>query len=336
MTDFDQILKEIESRTGVPLEELKIKIDKKHDELSGLITKEGAAHLIAKELGLDLFSSASRKLEIKNIVSGMKNLNVIGRIFRVSNVIDFKKSNGSSGKVVNIFVGDLTGFVRIPLWNEQVSFVEDEKIKLGDMIQIVSGMSKENIYGDIEISLGKYGAIRPIDDSLEIPPADSLLNKFFSTDLKRTEIENLMQGNAEIKGVIVDVFKTSFLFYNCPVCGKKLKEQDGKYSCEEHKEASPSIVLSCVVDDGTGDIRAVIFRDIAERILGISSHDLSNMEREKRYELVYRKIAGKEFVFHGKVKRNKMFDTMEMIVDDFKDINPSEESKKLLDNLTAS
>ena len=92
-------------------------VDKKYADLSGLITKEGAALLVANELGIKL-NNTVRRPSIKDLQSGMKNVSVTGRIFRISDVTGFKKSDGSAGKVANVFIGDETGFVRIPLWNE--------------------------------------------------------------------------------------------------------------------------------------------------------------------------------------------------------------------------
>jgi len=62
---LEEIFKEIEKQTDVSREELIEKVDEKYTQLSGLITKEGAAYLIARELGIDLPSETRRKLEIK-------------------------------------------------------------------------------------------------------------------------------------------------------------------------------------------------------------------------------------------------------------------------------
>ena len=117
-----------------------------------LITKEGAVYLVAKELDISLSEISMNRTPIKNIVLGMRNINVIGRIFRISQVKEFIKSNGTAGRVANIFIGDNTGFVRIPLWDEQVKLLEENTISIGDVVQIGNGISRENTFGDIKIS----------------------------------------------------------------------------------------------------------------------------------------------------------------------------------------
>jgi len=328
---LEEVLDKLQTEVDISREELLERIDKKYEELSGLITKEGAAYIIAREFGINLINESRRRLEIKNIVDGLKNLSLIGRIFKISNVVEFKRSDGSDGRVVNLFIGDSTSYIKLPLWNEQLQIVDDENIKLGDVVQISNGLAKENNFGEIEISLGKFGCIKTIEDSLDIPDTDKLINKFLINKIETSSIKNLVPGNFEVKGNIVQVFKSSFLFYNCPICGNTVKNVNGVFSCSEHGniDANRNLVISCVLDDSTDDIRIVLFRDMAEKMCGIKVSELINMETEKIYEFIKEKILGKEIVVSGRVKKNKFFDRLEMIVNDYKDLNALEESKRL-------
>ncbi len=327
---LEEILIELEKKTDMSREDLMKKIEKKQTSLSGLVSEEGAAHLVAKEFGLDLLDKKTRKLEIKNIVSGMKNVNVVGRIFRISNIIGFKRQDGTDGKVVNIFLADQTGYVRVPLWNDQVKLVEEETIKTGDVIQVVNGMGKENVFGDVEVSLGKFGSLRPVENEIELPAAEELMSKFLSLAPRQTRINNITQGSAEIKGNVVNLFRSNFLFDICPSCGMTLSEA----KCPEHGEvdSKKALVVSCEVDDGTGVIRTVFFRDMAERICNITTAELADAEPEKRYEMLS-SILGKSVVLTGKVRKSKISDNVELIANDFKELNPLEESKQLIDEI---
>lgn len=329
MVSLEEILNQLERETDVPREELEKKINEKQKELSGLVSPEGAAHLIAKELGVNLLDETRRKLEMKNIVPGMKNVNVIGRIFRISDTINFKRKDGSEGRVANIFLGDTTGYVRMPLWNEQVNLIEDENIKTGDVIQVINAMARENIFGDVEISLGKYGSIKPIEN-VELPSVKELLNKVF-VRTEKASIENATPGDFELTGTIVHVFKGNFLFDTCSICGSALK--DGK--CQEHGEveAKPNLVISCIIDDGTENIRAVTFRSLAEQFCGITANELVNLSAEERYELINEKLIGKELKFRGRVKKNKLFNRLELIVNSFEELDILEKSKRLINKI---
>ena len=62
------IKEKILENTDLTEEQLSDKIKEKLDQLSGLISEEGAAHIIANELGVKLLQT-SGKLEIKNILA---------------------------------------------------------------------------------------------------------------------------------------------------------------------------------------------------------------------------------------------------------------------------
>lgn len=114
-----------------------------------------------------------------------------------------------------------------------------------------------------------------------------------------------------------------------------MEESDGKLVCIEHGEAeyNPCLVLSAILDDGTGDLRVTFFRDLAEKVIGASAGEINDFDLEKRYELINERLIGKELIIKGRVKKNKMFDRLEMIGQDFKNINISEESINLFEEL---
>jgi len=332
----DEIVENILKKTSFSRDEIKQKIERKQKELSELVSEEGAAHLVAKEYGLDLLNNTKRKLQIRNIISGMKNVTFAGRIFRTSNIIEFKRSDGSAGSVVNLFLGDGSGFCKLALWNEQVKLVDDETVKIGDAIQIINGFAKENVYGDMEISLGKFGKIATATDA-DLPAAEELARKFGTFQPQRTNIVNIVPGNFEVKVTVVDVFKGNFIFSVCPMCAGKVNVDvvDGKAKCAEHGEveANNALVINTVVDDGTESLRAIFFRDKAERLIEFIADEIAVLSPEKRYEWIRDRSLGKELLLVGKVKKNKVFKQLEMLVDEIKEINPLEESKRIADEI---
>lgn len=325
--EFEKVLDELASATGINKDELKMKIGDKQKSLSGMITLEGAALLVAKEFGVDMLEkSESRRLEIKNIVPGMKKVNIVGRVFRISGVKGFKKKNGDSGKVCNIFIGDSTGFFRMPLWNDQAKLIEDEEIKVSDVLQVTGAYARENIYGDVELSAGKYGSIKLVENTgvleeLNLPSAENLNKIFMAPKRKKALIRNLLKGklagNFKLRGMITDVFKGNFIFY----------------ASGDDEKSNPETVISCIIDDSSGAMRAVFFRDIAERLCEIEGKALAEMNPENRYNAVREKLIGRELVFEGRVQKNKFSGNMEIVVDGFKDLNIKEESEKLIRKL---
>lgn len=330
--DFDFLISELENKSDLKKDDILSLVDKKYLEMRDLITKEGAVYLTAKELGIDLPENVTGRISIKSVVSGMRNINVIGRVFKISKINEFIKSNGSAGRVANIFIGDNTGFIRIPLWDEQVKLLEDNILSIGDVIQVSNGISRENTFGNVEISLGRFGAINQLEDFTELPSTEDLLKKSLNLSIERTSISDATSGgNFEIKGTPIQLFKGNFLFETCPMCGNKV--DNGR--CIEHGDVTPghALVVSFIMDDGTGDLRCVLFRETAEKLCNTSAEELSKIDANERHMIINDKIIGKEFVLSGRIKKNKLSDRLEMVVDDFKGINPLEESKKLVDEL---
>lgn len=329
--NLEEILAEIEKVSGLSREEVMKKVEEKMKEFSDLLTLEGAAYLVANEFGLDLLEKRRRQLEIKNIVVGMRNVSFIGRVFNITPIVNFERVDGSVGKVVNIFVGDNTGFVRVPLWDDQVKIIEEKELKIGDTIQITNGIAKEGLYG-IEVSIGKYGLINRVECE-DIPDLESLQKKYLS--IERMEIKDLVEGRAEIAGTVVHVFKNKLFFEICPECENTLIKKEQKLICPQHGEVSPSkaLVITTIIDDGTANIRAVFFREQAEKVIQLSAEELEAIEEEKRYEKVKEKLLGRELQLIGRVKKNLLFDRIEFIVSDAKDLNVSEESKRLAKEL---
>ncbi len=330
----NKVLKELEEKTKLSNDELVKKIEEKQDTFGDMLTTEGAAHLVAKDLGIKLLDGELKKLEMKNIVAGMRSVNAVGKIFKISGIVEFKR-NGSPGRVVNLFIGDKTAYVRLPLWNEQVKLVEDEELKPGDIVKIMNSMAHEGMFG-IELSLGKYGRIAIYDEDVEVdlPDAEELNKLYLSPDARRerVSIKDTVPGNFETRAFIVQVFKGSFIFNVCPECGGKVTETKGKYECGMHGEVEPqpALVVSTIADDGSGSIRVTFFRSTAEQLCSVNAEELAKMDKGERYNIVAEKILGKEVLIEGRVRKNQQFERTEMIVNSIEQLNISDETEKLI------
>jgi len=312
MATLEEIVAEISRQSGSSVESVNSLVEDKLIEFSSMITKEAATHLVARDLDATIEPPQASKFQIKNLVSGVRNVNLVARVFKTSSITEFQKKNGEKGRVVNLFLSDGSGYTRLPLWNDQVKIVEDGTIKVGDVVQVFGGMSKDNVYGEVEISIGKFGSVRKSDDDSLVPGMEDI-GQGFSQEAAPTNISGLVPGNFDVRGTIVQVFKGNFLF-----------ESDG---------GEKAMFVSCLVDDGTGDIRTVFFRGVAEQVAGTTASDLEGLDVESRHEVVKRGVLGKEIVVSGKVKNSNFFNALEMVADSVKDINPIEESKRLVEEM---
>jgi len=335
MLKLDEILDKLEKATGYTRQQLYEKVLRKQMELSGLVSLEGAAYLVARDLNVNLLEGfKERRLKIGNVVDGMKKVNVVGRVFFISTPIEFEREDGSVGKVANIYIGDDTGFLRVTLWDKQVSLVEDKKIEVGDVVEVKNAMAKETKFG-MELRLNSRSFISH-KEGIELPSVEELIKKYRPAAEKgeRVEIKDLEEGPVVVRGFVVQVFKTDFVYQLCPKCNKKLV--DGK--CNEHGAVEPRnlFVINGVLDDGTGYVRVVFFDRNAMVVTGLKPEDLLGLTQDERYTLVSKNILGKEFIITGVVKKNEVFERLELVAKRVEKVDVKGEIERLLKEVEKS
>lgn len=323
--DLNQIIDKIKDKSGLSLEDINSKIEDKLKQLSGLISKEGAAHIVANDLGIKLFDQVSGKLQIKNVLSGMRNVEAVCKVQRIYDVREFQKGE-RKGKVLSMIVGDETGTIRLVLWNEQVD--KALSLKEGDIVKISNSYVREN-NSRKEIHLGEKGV-------LEVnPPGEKIGDvKQGSSAVTRKGIKDLAENdsNIEILGTIVQIFDLRF-FEVCPQCGKRARQGEEGFKCAVHGVVVPdfSYLLNFVIDDGSENIRAVCFRNQVQNLVKQNHEQLkSYMQDAERFDDVKHELLGKIVKLQGRVSRNAMFDRIEFVCQmAFPDPNPEDEIKNL-------
>ena len=317
---IDEIIKKIKEKKDISESEIKSMIKKKQDDLSGLVSEEGAAYIVAKDLGMSLLEKKEHKLEIKNLISGMQNAVLETMVISVSDVYEFNKNN-TKGKVKNLIIGDNTGSVRLSLWNEDVDKYD---ISEGDMIK-VSGYVKEDNLGRLELRLGKNGTI----EKSEGKKIDINVDKLKERKYERIALRDAKPGmSIENRAAIMD-FTSNRTFYKvCPQCGKRVENR-----CDEHNvDGVMRFVISFIIDDGTDNIRAVMFNNVAESLFNKKMEELKEMEDNKTMDDFLKKFLNVDLIFKGRIQKNQFFDKPEIIVDRVKNINIIKEIERLVDH----
>jgi ssDNA-binding replication factor A large subunit len=300
--DFGELLSKIMEKTGSSQDDIQRKIIEKQRELSNLVSKEGAAYIIAKELGLDVFPKTTKKrLEIKNIVPKIRDLKLSARIVRVFEPREFKGKTGKQGKVASIILGDESGNIRLSLWDDQTDVVE--KLSPGMAVETFGAYTKEDGVGGVELRLGKLGGVKILENS-DLPEIKS---GAAPSGGGRTSIADLKEGETcELRASVVQLFETGIFYEICPTCGSRVTKEGKEFKCAEHGTVEPTktIVLSGIIDDGTGNIRVVFFRDVALALIGMDIKKAVENE-DAFFESI--NVLGKEFIVTGKARKNKMF-----------------------------
>jgi replication factor A1 len=331
MLSLEDILSEMEKNTKFSRKQLYEKVKSKHEELSGLVSMEGAAHLVARDIGVSILIPEKRELKIHDLVNDMRNINIKGRVIQISDKREFDRKDGSKGRVCNLIITDGTGEVRVPLWDKQVSMLDERKLSEGDVVHIKNAFARESAFGGIEVRLSKLSRIEKIEDDKSIP------TQIVGIRSKRIPIKEAKEGNYEIKGNMVQVFNVNPVFQTCPKCRSKVEKDKKGYKCPEHGVVKPesNMIISAVIDDGTSSIRSVFFREQAKTVTGLEPETLLKFSQEEAISMIKENTLGNEIIVRGRIQKNKIFDTLEMIANEVEEIDVEKESKKLINEINA-
>jgi ssDNA-binding replication factor A large subunit len=247
-----EIIDLIVSKSGKSKEEVAKLIEAKKKELDGYVTDEGAASLVARELGLDLFEKQSPpelKLTIRDLVAGMTGVSLNLRVQRIFPVRTFTRKQGGEGKVANIMGTDATGLIRVVFWGDHTKPFEDREIDEGDILRVINGRVKTGLRDQLEIHLGSGSRIM-------LNPPDVNPDEFPETSLPITKIASLEDGmnDIHVKGTITAKYrKTTF-----------------------SREDSEGVVASLALSDESGQTRLVLWD---EQTIWFDKLDVNNTIR---------------------------------------------------------
>jgi replication factor A1 len=316
---LDDIIKRIHEEKGVSFEEIERRIRQKLDKLSGLISREGAAHIVANELGVDLISSMKKHgVRIAQIMPGMRNVTVVGSVVKDYGVRVYQKEK-SEGKVWSFLVGDESGTLRIVVWDTQLmTQMEQKGFGEGVVLRVSDGFIKEN-NGYREMHLGNRS-------TLEVNPAGVTIGQVKTStgpSYIRKSIRDIREGeHLRLIGTVVQVMEPKF-YEGCSHCGRKL---DGG-NCKEHGGVAGVMVpiLNFYFDDGTGTVQAVAFRDMVGRALDAPSEQVVGFHKSlEGFDAAKQRLLGKPLILQGKIQKNMLFDRLEFMVSAIDEANPEE------------
>lgn len=307
MENYDKLVLRIANASKLSVEEIDRKVEAKRAKLSGLVSKEGAAQIVAAELDINL---EKERLKISEVVNGMKKANTLGKILSVSPVREFNK-NGRAGKVCNLLIADEGSNVKVVLWDtNHISLFETGKIAVGDVVEVSSGNVRDG-----EIHLGSFSDIKKsneiIGNVVEVRSYGmKKIGEFNSGDKTKT------------RAFIVQAFEPRY-FEVCPECGKKALEG----GCAVHGKVEPKkrALLNVVLDDGSGTIRAVLFGEQINKI-GLSDEEIFSLEKFEGKKLG---LLGEERIFSGNVRTNNLYNNTEFYIEGVEEVKVDELIKEL-------
>ena len=249
--DLEDVIDKIISATKKSKKDILKRIETKTEELGGLITDEGAACIVAKELGVEIFEPISykrKRAQIKDLTVGMNAVSIIGRIISILPLREFTTKKGQKGTFAKFVLQDPTDQIQVILWNDQTHLVTQNKIKENDIVEVKNGYVKAGLGNQMELHLSRQGVITP--NPKEIDPTDFNNLPQKSSALKINELKGAMQ-NINIIGKI------------------QWKSQISTFE----KQSGTGQVASLGISDETGTIRVALWGDHAPFVDQIDAND---------------------------------------------------------------
>ncbi len=303
---FEDIVAKIKEKSSLSEQEILKMVEAKVEKLSGLVSREGAAHIVANELGVKVFEQAPEgsKLKIKNIMPGIRDVSLTGVAIQVYETKEFSVG-ARQGKVASFLMGDETGRTRIVAWNSMADALRG--LKQGDTVKIKGGYVKERD-GRTEIHLNERSEaeINPVGEKVEY-------------GIKRRKISEITEQDSivELTGTIVQVQDPRF-FEVCPQCGRRARAErpEEGFKCELHGPIEPrySYLINIFLDDGTESIRVVCFKNQVQRLLGKADSEVLEFKpMPELFEQTRNELLATVLKVNGNVRKNALFDTTEVI-----------------------
>ncbi len=197
----ENIVEKLLAKTSRPREEIIKLIEEKKQKFAGLLTDDGAAFMVAKELGVNL-SATHYEPQTATKLSGLKNgeggLTLKVRLMHVFSPKNFEK-NGKKGVLCNAIVADDSKEMRLTLWREDVKKLFDEKIERGALVEL-SNVTVSSYNEQAQLSIGFGGTFQKLetDDATFPAPREKAI--------KLSEV-SANQNNVDVFAKVVRVFE---------------------------------------------------------------------------------------------------------------------------------
>jgi hypothetical protein len=319
---LDEIKEKILDQTSVDEDELDEQIQTKLDQLSGLISEEGAAHIVANENDVTL-TEEEDSLKIDNLASGMQGINIPGRVVQAYELRTFENDRGE-GQYAKFLLGDETGITMVVMWGDTATNIS--KIEEDDTVLLKDVSVREGRRGT-EIHANEQSEIDINPDGITIDAPDQN-----PTQTEKKQITNLGEddSNVEIFATIVQIFEPKY-FERDPESKRKLKRNDdGKWENPDGDvidEPEIGVVLNIYADDGTDSIRVVLWKQHIKDLLSIDEDELIGYrDNLVEFEPTKTDLLGEMVKLQGRVQRNDVTDKLELVADNvITDVDPSEE-----------
>ncbi len=322
---YKKLVEKIANSANLPIEDIERRIAAKRARLSGLISPEGAAQVLAAELNIKL---EQQNFKISELSIGKRKVNILGKIIQIYPIRKFKK-NDKEYELSTLMLADETEAIKVILWDtKHIEKIKTNEIRENDVVEISNG----DIRGTLnkELHLGSYSEIKKSDLIIENP----IIRESKNNEIVSNLIDLKQNSFITTRATIVQIYQPAF-FNVCSQCGMKITFEHEKAICPKHEAVIPKerAILNFVLDDGTENVRAIAFGEVINELYGITENDIE-MLKDSGFNISKKsEILGREYLLSGKVRFNALFDRNELVINKIREVNPEEIIKDMATEL---
>ena len=97
-------------------------------------------------------------ITISEVADGMNGVNISGVILDISDVRTFSRKDGTEGTIGTFTIGDLTGKIRVSLWDDKTVYLDE--FDFGESVDILNAYSRMNNFSQtVELNIGSRGNV---------------------------------------------------------------------------------------------------------------------------------------------------------------------------------
>ena len=257
----------------------------------------------------------------------------------ITTIEDLRKITLKSGDEVSLLsftVSDDTDSIRINAWKDKADELS-ESLKNGEGVSLKNVSIRFNNYWEKnEGTVSFDSSIEKIElkiSNLKLAETSSKEKQSsFSNNI--TEINSIQSsGSFEIKGFISNELKNIRFYEACTNCRRKVDN----CTCDQKGDSKLTMIISQIIEDESGKIRATFIGEAAEKLLGSKADLIAKVKDTPDYEKLLEnfssEIVGRDITIRGRVKFSDYSDSYEITASDFRDINVEDELEKSINEI---
>jgi replication factor A1 len=160
----------LSKRRELSQEQILALIEEKKKEGRGLLSDEGAARLVAEELLIQTRGTDLGRLQVKDLVSGLNDVTISGRVLLTWPPQQFQRRDGTPGRVIRLVLADKSDRVRCAIWDRHVDVLSRAGDLQARILRIGHAYTRQGLSGETEVHAGDRSSIQI--DPEDMPKAD--------------------------------------------------------------------------------------------------------------------------------------------------------------------